>query len=232
MLNNILVDLAKMLNNSSFITPLIALVAGFLTSLTPCSLSSIPLIMGYVKGSGQDDRRKSFSLSLVFALGMSLTFVGIGLFSSLLGRLVGLVPWYVYVGVGVLMILMAIQSWGLYYFIKPNNLINKSTRRNYLGSFISGLLAGFFASPCTTPVMVALISLVISSSSLNMMWGIFLFIMFALGHSIVTILAGTWSVGLNDLMLKKGYKKLAKIVEVVLGIFIFILGVYFISLGL
>ncbi len=232
MLNKILVDLAKLLNNSSLLTPLIALVAGFLTSLTPCSLSSIPLIMGYVKGSGEENRSKSFRLSLIFVLGMSITFIGIGVVSSLLGRLVGLVPSYIYLGVGILMIMMAIQSWGIYYFIKPNNLLNKSTKKNSIGAFISGLLAGFFASPCTTPVMIALISLVISSSNLSILWGIFLFVMFAIGHSIVTLLAGTWSVGLNELMVKKGYKNLAKVVEGILGLLIFALGVYFLSLGI
>lgn len=232
MINKILSDLANSLSSSGFLAPLIALLAGFLTSLTPCSLSSIPLIMGYIKGSGEDNTKKSFLLSLVFAIGMSLTFIGIGLVSALLGRLVGLLPNYLYILVGIFLVLMSIQSWGIYYFIKPSTLINKTTSKNYMGALISGLLAGFFASPCTTPVMMALITIVISSSSLDLIWGIFLFIMFAIGHSVVTILSGTWSVSFSSWMMKKQYKSLSKIIEFILGLLIFILGVYFISLGI
>lgn len=231
MLNDILVDLAKTIQTSGVAAPLIALLAGFLTSLTPCSLSSLPLIMGYVKGSGQDDVKKSFRLSTVFVVGMSITFISIGVISSLLGRLVGVLPSYLYLILGLFLILMAIQSWGIYYFVKPINLVNKSKSKNYVGSFISGILAGFFASPCATPVMMALITMVISRSSFNI-WGILLFLMFAVGHSFVTLLAGTWSASLNKIIISEKYKKIARVVELTLGALIFALGVYYISLGL
>lgn len=232
MLNNILVELAKMIQSNSIISLFIVFVAGILTSLTPCSLSSIPLIMGYVKGSGEDDLKKSFALSVIFVFGMSLTFISIGIISSLIGRLVGVLPPYVYIILGLFLILMAIQSWGLYYFLKPLNLGNKSKSKSYMGAFISGILAGFFASPCATPVMFALITMVISKASLNLLWSILLFIMFAIGHSLVTLIAGTWSASLNKFLRDEKYHKMARIVEIVLGTMIFILGVYFISLGL
>lgn len=232
MINEILADLAHKITNAGPIGPLIAIIAGFLTSLTPCSLSSVPLIIGYVKGSGQDSTKRSFALSVVFALGMTLTFVGIGVLSGALGRLVGVMPPFLYIIVGIFLVLMAIQTWGVYYFIKPNTMINKSTSRNYLGALVSGLLAGFFASPCTTPVMLALVSLVISSSGSAMLWGLLLFVFYAIGHSIVTILAGTFSVSVMEMTTKKEYKMVSKIIEIVLGILIFILGVYFISLGI
>lgn len=230
MLNNILADIANKIGNAGLLAPLMALLAGFLTSLTPCSLSSIPLIIGYVQGSGKK-HDKPFLLALIFALGMSITFVGIGLVSGLLGRLVGLMPGYLYIVLGVFLILMAIQTWGIYYFVKPTTFINKSKSKSYLGALISGLLAGFFASPCTTPVTLALVTLSISGNGPKL-WGLLLFGFFAIGHSLISILAGTFSQAAIEMTMKKGYKTLSKVIEILLGAFIFGLGIYFISLGL
>lgn len=52
------------IQNSFWAAPLLALAAGVLTSFTPCCLSSIPLVIGYV-GYMEADQGKAFRLSLV-----------------------------------------------------------------------------------------------------------------------------------------------------------------------
>lgn len=69
--------------------PLIALLAGVLTSVTPCALSSVPLVIGYVAGIGSNDPKRAFLLSLTFAVGMAATFTALGTMASLFGRLNG-----------------------------------------------------------------------------------------------------------------------------------------------
>ena len=54
---------------------------------TPCSLSTIPLIIGYVGGTGAQETKKAFKLSLVFALGMAITFTTLGAIAALIGRI-------------------------------------------------------------------------------------------------------------------------------------------------
>jgi hypothetical protein len=49
----ILESLSELIAKSGWLAPLLALVAGVLTSFTPCSLSSIPLVIGYVGGVGR-----------------------------------------------------------------------------------------------------------------------------------------------------------------------------------
>jgi len=50
----------------------------------------IPLVIGYVgSGGAQLTRRRSFMLSLTFATGLALTFMGLGLIASLVGGLFG-----------------------------------------------------------------------------------------------------------------------------------------------
>lgn len=78
--------LSTLLQNNFWIAPVIALIAGILTAFTPCSLSTIPLIIGYVGGTGAKETKKAFKLSLIFALGMSITFTILGVIAALIGR--------------------------------------------------------------------------------------------------------------------------------------------------
>ncbi len=46
--------------------------------LSPCHLSSIPLVIGYITSQGKISLRRSFSLSLVFSVGILITIAMVG----------------------------------------------------------------------------------------------------------------------------------------------------------
>ncbi len=73
-MNDLLISLSNMIQNNILIAPIIALIAGILTSFTPCSLSSIPLVIAYVGGNNRNDTKYTFKLSLVFSIGTAITF--------------------------------------------------------------------------------------------------------------------------------------------------------------
>ena len=87
------------------------------------------------------------------------------------------------------MIMMSLQTFEVFTFVKSTNFQTKSTKRGILGALISGILGGFFSSPCSTPILVVLLALV--STSGNLVWGIFLLLLYSLGNSILVIIAGT-----------------------------------------
>lgn len=60
MIDQWLQALGMAISNNSWIAPLLVLLAGVLTSFTPCSLSSIPLVVGYVGGYAGNDVKKAF----------------------------------------------------------------------------------------------------------------------------------------------------------------------------
>ncbi|HHY24744.1 MAG TPA: cytochrome c biogenesis protein CcdA, partial [Clostridiaceae bacterium] len=78
MINQWLETLSKLITESLWLAPLLALLAGVLTSVTPCALPVIPLVIGYVGGSKSNDPKKAFRLSLIFALGLTVTFTVLG----------------------------------------------------------------------------------------------------------------------------------------------------------
>lgn len=96
-------------------------------------MSSIPLVIGYVGGTGNNDPKRAFRLSLTFALGMAATFTALGTVASLLGKLMGTSSKWWYIVLGVLMLLMALQTWEVYNFIPSTYLTSKSTKKDISG---------------------------------------------------------------------------------------------------
>ena len=225
----ILEQLSDLIKESMWLAPILALLAGILTSVTPCSLSSIPLIVGYVGGTGQKDTKKAFKLSLTFALGSAITFTVLGTVASLMGNLIGTSARWWYVVLGILMVLMALQTWEIFNFIPSTYLLSKNKRRGYIGALIGGILGGIFSSPCSTPVLIALLAIVAGSG--NIVWGILLLLIYSLGHSILVIIAGT-SVGfVQKLSQSDKYGKASKIMKIFMGILILLIGLYMFYLG-
>lgn len=212
-----------------WLAPLLALVAGILTSVTPCALTSVPLVIGYVGGTRQRDTKKAFWLSVIFAAGMAFTFTILGTAASLLGKLLqGAGSWW-YILLGILMLLMALQTWEIYNFIPSTYAISKSTKRGFLGAFAAGILGGFFSSPCATPVLIVLLAMVAKEG--NILWGILLLLLYSLGHSFLVLIAGT-SVGfVNKLSSSEKYGRASKILKIIMGFLIVLIAFYMFYLG-
>lgn len=230
MIEQWLETIAPIISDSIWLAPFLALLAGLLTSVTPCSITSVPLVIGYVGGAGQNDPKKAFGLSLTFALGMAVTFTALGTAASLLGKLMGAASSWWYVALGVLMVLMALQIWGIYDFIPATYLANKATRKGYTGAFIAGILGGIFSSPCATPALVVLLGLVAKSG--NVAWGVLLLLLYAIGHGVLVVVAGT-SVGFVQKVLKsRKYGAFSEILNYVMGGFVLLIAFYMFYLGL
>ena len=118
-MNGILETLSHLIQNNFWLAPVISLIAGLLTAFTPCSLSSIPLVIGYVGGTGIQDTKKAFMFSLIFASGMALTFTVLGAIAALIGRVMQVFGSWWYIFLGILMVLMALQTFEIFTFIKP-----------------------------------------------------------------------------------------------------------------
>lgn len=228
MINEWLEGISTAIQNNMWLAPLLALLAGILTSITPCSLSSIPLVVGFVGGT-ETEPQKAFRLSLSFALGSAITFTSLGVAASLAGSLIGNSAKWWYLLLGLLMVLMALQTWEIFQIIPSTYLISKSTKRGYIGAFIAGILGGIFSSPCATPVLIALLAIVAGKGSLA--WGILLLLIYSIGHGALAVLAGT-SVGMVQKVTKsKQYGRWSGILKIGMGSVILLIGLYMFYLG-
>ena len=206
--------IVSMIGASIWIGPLLALLGGVLTSLMPCSLSTVPLVIGCV-GGGEAKGKKALFLSLLFALGSTITFVALGVIASLAGLLLEKAEIWMHLILGVILVLMALQMWGVIELIPTSSIMARNRLKGGLGAFTAGLIAGVFSAHCATPVIVALLAIVIENG--RILFGTVLLLFFSIGHAILSVVAGT-SVGLVQRITDDPkYEKFGKIIKIVLG---------------
>lgn len=208
--------LSEILSQNLWIGLLISLAAGLLTSFTPCSLSSIPLVIGYV-GGYTDNKRRAFFYSLLFCIGMAITFTAIGIVAALVGRLFLGIQMYWYIILGILMFIMALQTWGvIHIFPQKCGVTPKSKMKGALGAFIMGIVGAVFASPCSTPVLIAISAVISTGQSIVM--GILMLLLYAIGNGVLIILAGTFVGFANELTNSKKFEKASQVIKIIMGI--------------
>lgn len=227
-MNDLLESFGKLIGQNVWLAPLLALVSGVLASFTPCSLSSLPLIIAYVGGAGTTPK-KAFRFSLVFALGSAVTFTALGVAASLMGQLLGAGSKWWYVALGVLMVVMALQTWDVVHLIPSSYLVAKNTRRGYLGALLAGILGGIFSSPCSTPVLIALLAAAAAKG--NALWGAFLLLLYSAGHAALALIAGTSMGFVRKLSQNQRYGRLAFGLKIAMGTAILLIGLYMFYLG-
>ena len=134
-----------------------------------------------------------------------------------------------YLVLGGLMLLMALQTWEIFNFIPATYAVSKNKRRGFVGAFLAGILAGLFSSPCATPVLVALLALVAQEGSL--LWGVILLLLYALGHSVLIIAAGTAVGFVQKVSRSSRYGQFSSMIRILLGIVMTIIALYMFYLG-
>jgi cytochrome c-type biogenesis protein len=188
--------------------PLWALLAAFAWGalsvvLSPCHLTSIPLVVAYVSGDGAPPPfRRALGLSSLFALGTLLSIAAIGALTTLAGRVAGDVgPWGNFL-VAAVFIAMGLNLLGV--FSLPAGLAGpaSSTRRGAGGALTLGLVFGVALGPCTFAFMGPLLGLAFRSGSTPdaAISGAWLIVLYGLGHAGLIAVAGA-STGLVQRLL-------------------------------
>lgn len=216
------------LENKSIYSFIIAFVSGILTACMPCFLSTLPLVITYVT-SNNNEKDKLKKHALVFVFGNILMFIVFGLLISIIGSVFSKIGKIYYIIIGSIMILMALQILEVINIIKPTYLITKNKKKGYIGAFIAGVLSGIFSSPCQTPVIVFLFSLVLEKGEI--LYGILLLLMYSIGSGIVIYLVISFMEFVKEIKNKKEYYILSKVINVILSIIMLLLGLYMFYLG-
>lgn len=194
MLNEIFTQLNSALYGSIYAAVIASFSWGILSILlSPCHLSSIPLVVGYITTQGTISIRRTFSISVTFALGILVTIALIGVITLSLGRLMGDIG-----TTGNYLVAFIFLIIGLYLldlFKLPWNGISISSTR-YKGlaaAFLLGLFFGIGLGPCTFAFMAPVLAVVFQTSSSDIILSAALLTSFALGHCLVIAGAGTLS---------------------------------------
>ena len=213
-------------------SPLLALVAvflgGLLTASNPCVLAMIPLTMSFVAGQRTDEAGplRAFGFSALFVVGLSITFTALGMFAALAGHLYGEVPVAWSWVVAAVCLVMGLHLLGAMPLKVPIPGWLQPKIRGPLGALVLGLLFGIVSMPCAGPILVVLLTY-LTGSGASVAWGGLLLLVYALGHSVLILVAGT-SMGLaRKLIDNKRMTRATAVMRRAAGVVIILVGVFF-----
>lgn len=201
-------------------------LAGVLSSASPCVLATIPLVVGFVGGYSGGDRGKAFRYSLTFILGLSLTFTAFGAAAGLLGTMFGTLGGWWHVAAGGVALGMGGQMMGLYEISLPAKRDFRPKRGGLVGSFLLGLFFGVISSPCATPVLVVILTLVATKG--QVLYGMALLFTYAMGHCLLMLAAGTFTGFIEAFVKAKGVVNFSLWVKRGSGAVVALVGAWFV----
>jgi len=212
-------------------SPTVALPGAFLWGmvavlLSPCHMASIPLLIAYVAGQNIIPKpRQAARFAVLFALGIFITIMVVGLVCTFAGRMLGDVgPWW-QTAVGVLLLWVA---WTLFrppQCSATGSVLSRFRVQGALGAFILGLGYGFLSGPCTFGFIAPILGIITLQK--EVLTGVAMLILFSLGLCLPLIICGVFSARTMQLLNSHTGQKLVLIMRKLAALVIAVLGVYF-----
>jgi cytochrome c-type biogenesis protein len=197
--------------------------------LSPCHLSSIPLVVAYMSGGDElPSDRRAVALSASFALGILASIAAVGAVTAAAGRMAGDVgrggSWVlaaVFVAVGLNLVgILPLPSWS-----PPG----APRRRGAGGALLLGLLFGAALGPCTFAFMAPLLGLAFRAGAERILYGVLLVALFGLGHSLAIVVAGASAQHVQRWLAWRRGARAVSVLRWVAGLAVIAAGVYFLS---
>lgn len=214
-----------LLQTASLFGYLLVFLGGVVTSIGPCNMATVPLIVGFVGGASNLSRQRSFALSLAFAIGLAITFMLLGVFASLVGGLIGGASFWYYL-VAAVCFAIGLQMLGVLNIQLPMWLGGVRERiglKGIPGALALGLVSGLVASQCATPVLAAVLTYVMSQEG-NLLYGAVLLFVYALGRGVPVVFAGTFTGALKQI---QSLGRWSGFIEKASGFIVLAVGLYF-----
>jgi len=198
MIENLLGNLHLYLQGSILLAFPAAYVGGVLVGFTPCIYPLIPVTVGFIGAQGSPSKLRGFLLSLFYVLGLAITYSIMGAVAVLSGKLFGQMqttPWTYFI-MANLCIFMGLAMLNVFNISLPVpqklvRLTGDSNKKGLLSSFLIGATSGIIIGPCTAPVLAVLLGFVALRT--NLILGMSLLFVFALGMGTLLIIAGTFA---------------------------------------
>lgn len=213
--------------------PLVALAAAFAWGvlsvvLSPCHLTSIPLVVAYVNGgAGAPPLRRALSLSAAFALGTLASIAAIGAVTVLLGRVAGDVGAWGNYAVAALFVVMGLQLLDVVQLPLGLSGPKAGAQHGVRGALLLGVLFGVALGPCTFAFMGPLLGLAFRAGGTATGLGVGLVVLYGLGHASVLAAAGASSRLVERLLSWNGREQGARWLKRGAGVAVILGGLYF-----
>jgi cytochrome c-type biogenesis protein len=159
--------------------------------LSPCHLSSIPLIVGFISGQGRMTAGRAFGIASLFAIGILATIAAIGLVTAAAGRMMGDVGRWGNYFVALIFFMVGLHLLGVVPmpWSGPGQVGMK--RKGLVAALLLGLIFGIALGPCTFAYMAPVLGVAFKAARTSAIYGGSLLLAYGVGHCAVIVVAGT-----------------------------------------
>ena len=215
-------------------------LAGLVSFLSPCVLPLVPPYLGYLGGttinlatSSENELdagvwRRVVLGSVLFVLGFTTVFVGLGAGASVFGQLIQTYKSELSIVAGVVIILFGLHFLGLLripVLYKEARYHSETQGAGLVGAYLIGLAFAFGWTPCIGPILATVLALAANEASLGA--GVWLLFVYSLGLGIPFILAAVAIRPFLSFMTR--FRRHLGAVEKVMGIILVVTGIMFLS---
>ncbi len=194
---------------------------------SPCHLASIPLIVAYVGGQESAVHpRRAIWYAGAFTLGLFITIAVIGIVCAMLGRMLGDVGIWWQVLVGAVLVWVALGMLGVQACSMSGTMLYRLKLRGIHGAFGLGLAYGILSGSCTFGFIAPILAIVTVQQKVVV--GSVMMILFALGHCLPIVVAGSSTAMVRRLTESSAWQGAGVWFRRSAGLIIALLGAYFI----
>lgn len=225
--------LFTLLSNAVERSAAIALCAAFAWGilsiiLSPCHLSSIPLIVGFIGGQGKISAARAFWTATLFSTGILVTIGVIGVVTSMAGRMMGDIGAWgnylvacVFFAVGLILLGVVPVPWS-----GPGQVGMKS--KGLLAALVLGLVFGIALGPCTFAYMAPVLGVTFKLAKTNAIQAAAMLVAYGVGHCSVIVIAGTSTELVQRYLDWNEKSKGVTVVKSICGVLVILGGIYLI----
>jgi len=215
-------------------SPLLAAAGSFFWGMisvlfSPCHLASIPLMVAYVAGQREVlAPRRAGLYAVLFSGGLFLSIAAVGMICALLGRMLGDVGPYWQILVGLVLLWVALGMFGVQACsISGGGILHRLNLQGHSGAFLLGLAYGILSGSCTFGFIAPILAIITIQQQVAM--GLILITLFAVGHSLPILAAGTSAALVGKMIENQAWQRAGDWFRKGAGGVIILLAIYFIG---
>lgn len=185
-------SLAQLFDNDTSIFILFgaSFLGGLISSISPCSLSMLPLIIGYIGGFSKEKPYKTLLQMIIFIIGTGIVFSIIGGICAVTGKMFIGNPYFALIVASIILI-MGLKIVGLLDFELPvliKEMPKNTVHNDYLYPLILGGAFALIGTPCSTPILASIMAF--ASMSAKISYAVVMLFLFSIGQGLILVVAG------------------------------------------
>ena len=203
----------------------LSFLGGLIASISPCSLAMLPMIIGYIGGYSDEKPSKTLVQMIFFVLGTAVVFTLIGIICAITGKVfVSFAGGYFGLFIAAIVLIMGLKLVGVLDFELPvviKEIPQNKAQSTYLYPILLGAVFALAGTPCSTPILAAIMAFASLSASLAQ--AVVMLFLFAIGQGLILIVAGFLTSRLKNW---KGFYKFSDVLLKISGVLLILAALY------